>query len=178
MEQRLYPAFGHILVRSSLQKGELFNDPWMKDGVISIDATSERGHAIVDGRPCFWAVATGKHKYTNLDTNEIVILNPNWTNIKTPLSNGRQELSILEDSESICLVNDFGPAKGQPLPDLEVITLRKGEEMDFEQGTNLYLIEGELFIANMTFPKMRQIKFKTEGRTVLATTDSFILIFK
>lgn len=174
METRVYPAFGFVIQRNWLSAGEIYNDKNIKDGVITLTGVAPDGAALIDDKKFVWVVAKGEHRYLNLDTGIVHDLPQGWCNLNDPLTAGRQQLTVVQDSEHVCVASEINNGE---MPNLTYVRMLSGQSREFPQGTKLYVLEGELQVGAVVFPAMRQVNFSSGAKTATANTEVLALIF-
>lgn len=174
METRVYPAFGFVIQRTWLSPGEVYNDKNIKDGVITLTGVAPDGAALIDDQKFVWVVAKGEHRYLNLDTGVVHNLPQGWSNLNDPLTVGRQQLTVVQDSEHVCVASEINDGE---MPSLAYVRMTAGESREFPVGTKLYILEGDLHIGGVAFQAMRQVRFSSGAKTATANTEVYALIF-
>jgi len=64
------------------------------------------------------------------------------------------------------------------VPVIELVTMKKGQTMEFPEGTSLFLCHGTLAINGADHAAPRQIAVRSAKATATASTDVYGLIFK
>ena len=163
MDQSLtiHKAFDIAIARAVLPVGVPVNIEPMLQNIFTV--ASNFGY--------IWLVAQGSCVYTNADTGETV----NWTKfdstLSKPLGPGEWQANIIEDLEVFC-VNQHMNLNKFPIQNfVETFVMLKDNSAELLQGTQLFLGSGKIQIGNQTFVGPKQIRLKTENKTIKAITD-------
>ena len=96
-----------------------------------------------------------------------------WLNTENPNKNasssGTVRAEFVEDSQWLCIPRKFN---NDNLPNLSSLILPAGETQVLENGTNLYLVRGQLDINGRIFNGPAQIRVRSDNVTVTSIGDT------
>ncbi len=168
MDTKAFPAFGYTVIRHQIAKNEILNDELYVDGLVSVRVPFET---------C-WFYTKGLVNQVNVDTAEVSVRGPGYSNAIIKETAGLWRANFIEDTTVFCVPQ---PQPANPLllliDRLQVFSLPAGKSMTLPQGTKLSLCQGQLKIENSIIRELRQIEFKSGDRQVVAMEDCFGLIF-
>jgi hypothetical protein len=118
-----------------------------------------------------WLVAQGSCTFTNTDTGETVYWEKFDSTLSKPLGTGEWQANIIEDLEVFCINQHMNLNKFPIKNYVETFILLENNETELVQGTQLFLGSGEIQIDDQTFVGPKQIKIKTQNKTIKALTD-------
>lgn len=168
MDTKAFPAFGYTIIRHHISKNEVLNDELYADGLVNVTVPFET---------C-WFYTKGLVNQVNIDTEEVSVRSPGYSNTMIKETAGIWRANFIEDSTVFCVPQ---PEPANPLllliDRLQVFLLPAGQSTILPQGTKLSLCQGQLKIDSSIIRDLRQIEFKSGSRTVVAIEDCFGLIF-
>jgi len=118
-----------------------------------------------------WLVAQGSCTFTNTGTGETIAWGKFDSTLSKPLGIGEWRATIIEDLEVFCINQHMNLDKFPVRNYVETFTMLKNNQTELAQGTQLFLGSGQIQIDNQTFVGPKQIKIKTENKTIHALTD-------
>jgi len=118
-----------------------------------------------------WLVAQGSCTFTNTGTGETIAWEKFDSTLSKPLGTGEWRATIIEDLEVFCINQHMNLDKFPVKNYVETFTMLENTVTELEQGTQLFLGSGQIQIDDQTFVGPKQIKIKTENKTIHALTD-------
>lgn len=168
MEQKAFPAFGHVVIRNQIAAGEIINDDIYLNGVVKVEVPFET---------C-WFYTKGTVHQVNVDTGDVSVRGPGYCNAVTKEVAGTWRAEFIEDATVFCVPPSERHPMAAPLIDsLSVFQLSQGQSTVLLKGTKLALCQGRISVNGREIPQLRQIEVKSSDQTVTAVEDCYGLIF-
>lgn len=167
MNSRPYVAFGYTVVKNVFTAGEVFISDPVVNNVFSVG----------DLFPYVWFYTKGTDVLINLDTQEQITKTAGDCTITMPYPKGTWRTTLPEDLELWCISPFINNDKTPPVPNVDIFSLRDGQETIVPHGTKLFLIHASIGVAGKVIPAGRQIEFVSGDKTVLAIGDAYGFIF-
>jgi hypothetical protein len=167
MKYKPCPAFGTIVILVNATAG------CTREVVIADNGLVTSGYY-------YYTDGVAKVKVVETD-EELEDRTPGWLNVEHAgahaSSNGHLELTFPVDTEWLCIPHVYNKRNG--LPNLSSIIIESGQSLELKQGSNFFLVRGQIEINTKEFTGPTQIRIRSGDALATSTysNTSYGLLF-
>lgn len=180
MNQKVFRAFGYIIVQNDWDQGEVFSDDYCTDNLFTIrrevdpSLTPDQFHEQDFNH--VWLITSGRIEVTEESTGNICVREAGFCTLDVQNQRGLLKLNVAEPTRLFCLSANRNLKRTPIIPTLNTFRLRAGETYNTSSEMKLFLAAGEFQsgVINATGPSQIIL---SSNREITAVTDCYGLIF-
>lgn len=181
MNQKVFRAFGYIIVQNNWDRDEIFSDSYCKDGVFVVNKDLDPGLTINDYNPLdynhVWFITQGCVTTTGISTGKIQTHGPGYNTLTDEVHKGLLRMRVLEPTSFFCLSANSNLNRVPIIPKVKFFSLREGDSFCSSHTTKLFLASGKIRHGDKVIEGTSQVVINPEQQ-IIALDKCYGLVFE